>query len=184
MERKFLKDLGVADEAIDKIMAEYGKDVEKVKGERDDYKQKYEDTQKALKAFDGIDVKDLQNKVKQLTEDLDKKDKEYAAQLDERDFHATVKSIAASLKARNHNAVLAVLGQEKVDALKASKNREKDIEAAFKALKEDKESAYLFDVERAPRIVGPTSGPAKDTDDTKSKANEALRGLFGKGEGE
>ncbi len=180
MERKFLKDLGVADDVIDKIMAEHGKDIEKAKGERDDFEKKYKDTQKVLKAFEGVDVNKLQDEIKKLTDDLKKKDEEYAAQLDERDFQATVKTVAASLKARNHAAVLAVLGDEKINALKASKNRDKDIEAAFKALK-DGEHAYLFETERAPRVMSSTPGPAKDADDAKSKANEGLRGLFGKG---
>jgi hypothetical protein len=39
-------------------------------------------------------------------------------------------------------------------------------------------------VSTKPRVVSSTPGAAKEADDTKSKANEALRGLFGKGEGE
>lgn len=180
MERKFLKDLGIADEAIDKIMAENGKDVETVKGQRDDYKQKYEDTQKTLKGFEGVDVKDLQGKITQLTNDLTAKDKEY----DEKDFLRTLAQGAKDAKAKNHDAVIAVLGKEKIDTLRSSKNRDKDIDAAFKTLKEDKNNAYLFETVSAPRVVSSTSGPAKAADDAKSKANEGLRGLFGKGEGE
>jgi len=181
MERKFLKGLGVADEAIDKIMAENGKDVEKAKGDYTDVKQRLDDAQKTLKGFEGVDVEKLKSSVEQLTKDLDNKEKDYAAKLDERDFHATLKTVAASLKARNHEVALAALGKDRIETLKASKNREKDIEAAFKALKEDKETAYLFETERPPRVVSSTPGAQTTMDDAKSKANEGLRGLYGKG---
>ncbi len=184
MKREFLKDLGIADEAIDKIMAENGKDVEKVKGERDDYKTRLDTAQATLKSFEGVDVKDLQGKVDQLTKDLKSKDDEYAAKLDERDFNAALKTAALTAKARNEAAVIAVMGTDKLTALKASKNREADIKAAFDALKADKDNAYLFNADKTPAVVAPTGGPTKGADDAKSKANEALRGAFGKGTGE
>lgn len=182
MERKFLKDLGVSDDAVEKIMAEYGKAVEKSKQDAADYKQQYEDTKKALKAFDGVDIADLQDTIADLRADLDAKDKDYAAKLDERDFDAVFRGVTGRAKARNHDVLIAALGKDKVDGLKVSKNREADIEAAVNALRADKEQAYLFEVERAPRAVGPTPGAAKDEDTAKSKANDGLRSLFGKGE--
>lgn len=184
MKREFLKDLGIADEAIDKIMAENGKDVEKVKGERDNYQSQLKTAQATLKSFEGVDVNELKGKVDKLTKDLKTKDDEYAAKLDERDFEAAVKSAASVTKARNHNTVLAALGKEKVDALRASKNREADIKAAFDALKADKDNAYLFNADKPPAVVAPTGGPAKGADDAKSKANDAIRSAFGKGTGE
>lgn len=183
MERKFLKDLGVADEVIDKIMAENGRDVEKVKGERDDYKSRLGTAQTALKGFEGVDVNDLKSQIKTLQGDLATKEQEFQGKLDERDFNAALRTAAVTAKARNESAVIAVLGPDKITALKASKNREQDIKAAFDTLKADKENAYLFNADTQPgRAVGPTPGPAKSADDMKSKANEGLRSYFGKGE--
>ncbi len=183
MERKFLKDLGVADEAIDKIMAENGRDVEKVKGERDDYKSRLDTAQTTLKGFEGVDINDLKEQIKKLQGDLTTKEQEFQSKLDERDFNAALKTAAIGARARNEAAVTAVLGAEKIAALKASKNREQDIKAALDTLKADKENAYLFNVDTTPsRVVGPTAGPAKGAEDTKSKANEGLRSFFGKGE--
>lgn len=184
MERKFLKELGIADEAIDKIMAENGRDVEKAKGDLTDVKQRLDDAQKTLRSFEGVNVEELKGKVTQLTKDLDDKDKDYAAKLDDRDFRDTLKSVGTGLKVKNIDAAIAVLGADKVNALKVSKNREKDITEALKAQKEATDTAYLYETERAPRVVSSTSGPAKQTDDAKSKANEGLRSFFGKGEGE
>lgn len=48
MKREFLKDLGLEDEVINKIMTENGKDIEKHKTEKDAYKTKYDDTKKLL----------------------------------------------------------------------------------------------------------------------------------------
>lgn len=48
MKREFLKDLGLEDEVINKIMTENGKDIEKHKTEKDTYKTKYDDTKKLL----------------------------------------------------------------------------------------------------------------------------------------
>jgi hypothetical protein len=78
MKTEFLKSVlseaGVPEDkqkdAIDKIFAENGKDVTAVKEkvttaekERDDYKDKYETAEKAVKEFEGVDVKDLQGKI-------------------------------------------------------------------------------------------------------------------------
>ena len=60
MQRKFLEDLGIEKDAIDKIMTENGNDInktkEKLESERDNYKSQLETAQETLKGFDGIDI--------------------------------------------------------------------------------------------------------------------------------
>ena len=55
MQRKFLEDLGLEKEIVDKIMSENGSDIEKTKArleaERDNYKEQLETAQNALKEF-------------------------------------------------------------------------------------------------------------------------------------
>jgi len=79
MQRKFLEDLGLEKDAIDKIMAENGADIEKAKGAGStDLQTKISElntaneTIRTLKAnvekfkqFEGVDVKALQEEVKQ-----------------------------------------------------------------------------------------------------------------------
>lgn len=81
MQRKFLEDLGLEKEIVDKIMSENGSDIEKTKArleaERDNYKEQLETAQNALKEFDGIDVKELQGKIETLNSDLKNKETEY-----------------------------------------------------------------------------------------------------------
>ena len=63
MQRKFLEDLGLEKEVIDKIMTENSNDINNVKKksetERDNYKEQLETAQTALKEFEGIDVKSV-----------------------------------------------------------------------------------------------------------------------------
>ena len=66
-----------------------------------------------------------------------------------------------------------------VEKLKASKNQEQDIKAAIESVK--KEKAYLFQDVAIPRVVSQTPGPGGEkTDDTRTRANEALRNILGR----
>ena len=77
---------------------------------------------------------------------------------------------------RNEKAVMAMLD---VDTLKASKNQDKDIQAAIEAVK--KENDYLFVPDKpVPKVVSSTPGVSGKTDDLKSRANDALRSFLGK----
>lgn len=64
-----------------------------------------------------------------------------------------------------------------VEKLKASKNQEADIKTALEAVKKD--NAYLFQDTQIPKVVSYTPGSGgKGTEDTKTRANEALRSIF------
>lgn len=176
MERKYLKDLGLADDVIEKIMTENGKDVTKANTERDGYKTQLETAQTTLKSFEGVDVNDLKGQITKLTNDLTVKDTTFKAQLADIEFSGNLEKAVAGSKARNTKAVMALLDVEK---LKTSKNQQADITAALDSVK--KENAYLFETERASRVVASTPGATKEADDAKVKANEGLRSFFGKG---
>lgn len=175
MQRKFLEDLGLEKEAIDKIMTENGSDIEKVKAERDTYKAQLDTAQQTLKGFDGVNVAELQGKITQLSNDLAAKDSQYQEQLAERDFQDLLKATASSYSPRDIRAVMPFLDVEK---LKSSKNQEADIKAALDAVK--KENAYLFQDVNVPRVVAPTPGPNPNAEESKTRANEALRNLLGR----
>ena len=66
-----------------------------------------------------------------------------------------------------------------VEKLKASKNQETDIKTALEAVKKD--NAYLFQDIQIPKVVSYTPGSGgKGTEDTKTRANEALSSIFGR----
>ena len=143
MKREFLEALGLDKEIVDKIMTENGNDInktkEKLEAERDNYKTQLETTQTALKDFEGVDVKDLQGKVTQLTTDLTAKETEYQTKLADMEFNSKLDGLITSSGARNAKAVKALLDLE---SIKSSKNQDTDLQTALEACKKDNE--YLF----------------------------------------
>lgn len=156
MQRKFLEDLGLEKEIIDKIMDENGSDLEKTKAkleaERDNYKSQLETAQNALKEFDGIDVKDLQGKINTLTNDLSEKEKEYQQRIADMEFNSVLDGAISSSGAKNAKAVKALLD---IDSLKASKNQADDIKQALETVKT--ENDYMFESKE------PIKNPVKET---------------------
>ncbi len=148
---------------------------DKVVKARDSYKTQLDTATETLKDFKGVDVNELKTKVATLTQDLANSKLDFDRKMDERDFNDLVGSVAQEFKAKDLKAVLPFLDVEK---LKGSKNRNEDIKSAFEQVK--KEKAYLFDDEDAPKVVSYTTGPDKNTNDTNTKANDALRSFFGK----
>ena len=139
MQRKFLEELGLEKDVIDKIMTENGNDIEKIKADRDNYKSQLETAQEALKGFEGVDVKELNSKIAQLNSDLAAKDSEYQQKIADMEFNSVLDNAITASGARNAKALKALLD---VDALKSSKNQAEDIKSAIDAVKTD--NGYLF----------------------------------------
>lgn len=153
MKTEFLQNFKVGDqpltkEIIDAILAENGRDIEAAKKPFADYESIKEQLQTAkdgLKAFEGVDVAQLQGEITKLQGQLADKDKEWQAKIDTLNFETKVKDAITAAKGKSAKAISALLD---MDALKASKNQEADIKAAIDALK--KESDYLFESEQIP----------------------------------
>ena len=148
MKREFLQNFKVGDqpltkEIIDAIMAENGRDIEEAKKPFADYESIKEQLQTAkdgLKAFEGVDVQQLQSQIATLNTQLADKDKEWQGKLDAMAFDGKIKDAITAAKGKSAKAIAALLD---VDALKASKNQDADIKTALENLK--KESGYLFE---------------------------------------
>lgn len=108
------------------------------------------DTQDKLKAFDGVNADALNGEIAKLKADLEQKDKDYQAQIADRDFQDMLKEAISSANGRNAKAITALLD---VDALKASKNQKEDIASAIKVLTEAEDSKMLFG-EPEPDVIG------------------------------
>lgn len=134
------------------------------------------DTQEKLKAFDGVDAEALNGEIAKLKGDLEQRDKDYQAQIADRDFQDMLKEAIASANGRNAKAITALLD---VDALKASKNQKEDIAAALKALVEAEDSKMLFG-EPEPDVIGggnPIGTVTKSGSQTG--ATDAMRSIMG-----
>lgn len=148
MKREFLQNFKVGDqpltkEIIDAIMEENGRDIEAAKAPFADYESIKEQLQTAkdgLKAFDGVDVQQLQGKITDLQKQLTDKDTEWQGKIDGMKFESKIKDAITAAKGKNVKAIAALLDME---ALKSSKNQDADIKTALDALQ--KESGYLFD---------------------------------------
>lgn len=146
MKTDFLKGLGLEQDAIDKIMAENGKDIAaekakttKVEGERDNYKSQLETATESLEKFKDVDPTAMQGEIDNLKQQLKDKDNEYAAKEADRIFSDTIKEAIKTAGGRNEKAVMAMLD---MNALKESKNQSEDIKKALETVKES--DAYLF----------------------------------------
>ena len=178
MRREDLTAKGLTAEQVDFVMAEYGKELNPMKAERDSYKAQLDTAQASLKAMEGIDAAGLQTKVTELTNQLKGKDTEIEKIRSDYTFDSAVRDVIRKASGRNEKAIMALLD---IDTLKASKNQAQDITAALDTLKKDND--YLFQVERkTPHVVSVTSGINPEAQTKREQANEALRSLLGKGE--
>ncbi len=153
MEAGFLQNFKVGDtplpkEVVDAILAENGRDIEAAKKPFADYesiKSQLATATEGLKAFEGVDVKDLQGQVAKLTKDLADQADAHKKQLADMAFDSVLKDAITAAKGRSAKAIAALLD---VDKLKASKDQSADIKAALEGLKKD--SGYLFDSGETP----------------------------------
>lgn len=151
-----LKDLGieVPEETREKLtkevsenyktINEYQKQAEKIDTLEKTVKETQETltaAQEEVKKFEGVDTDALNEKIKSLEETITNNEKEYLAKIEDRDFSDKISKAIANAKGLNETAIKALL---KVDDLKASKNQDKDIEDAIKALTQAENSKMLF----------------------------------------
>ena len=161
MKREFLQnfkvgELPLTEEIINAIMAENGRDIEAAKRPFADYdsiKEQLQTAKDGLKAFEGVDVAQLQGEITKLQGQLSDKDNEWQGKLDDMAFEAKVKDAITAAKGKNAKAIAALLD---MPALKASKNQDADLKAALEAVQKD--SGYLFGDDQAtpPPYAGST----------------------------
>ena len=159
---------GATDEQINAVLninsADIGKAKAKAEGERDNYKSQLDTATEQLKAFEGVDVKDLQGKIATLNQQLADQKADFDRQTAERDFNDMLLNAIKESKAKNAKAVRALLD---IEAIKASNNQAADIAAALEKVKE--ENDYLFTSDEPidnPVFTGKsTEGAAKTVQD-------------------
>lgn len=178
MKAEFLQNFKVGDaplpkEVIDAILAENQRDTEAAVKPFADYasiKEQLNTATEGLKAFDGVDVKDLQEKVKTLTKTMEDKEAEHQRQLADLAFDGALKDAITAAKGRSVKAISALLD---VDKLKASKDQSAGIKSALEALKKD--SGYLFEREETP----PPYAAGTGTGGKPSAGLDAIRAAAG-----
>ena len=182
MKREFLQNFKVNEqplpkEIIDEIMAENGRDIEAAKKPFADYdsiKEQLQTAKDGLKAFEGVDVAQLQSKVTDLQGELNAKDTEWQGKLADMAFDHALEAAITGAKGRNAKAIRALLD---VDTLKSSKNQEADIKAALEAVQKD--NGYLFDDgSTPPPYAGGTGTHKQQPNGEPSSLAGALRAKY------
>lgn len=166
MKKEDLLALGLTEEQVAEVQKLNGIDIGKeqkkytdIEVERDNYKSQLDIANDALKNFEGVDLDKLNGELAKLKSDLETKDKEFQTQLFERDFTSKLEEKISALGGKNSKAVKAMID---IEALKASKNQDSDIELALQACKN--ENNWLFGAdEPINKPVQPTKGiPSED----------------------
>lgn len=162
MKTEFLKGLGIEDDAIAKIMAENGKDIEKEKAKAADLNSKLEEANKKVSSYEATiselkksaegneDFKkkfeDLEQKIAEERAAAEKKAKEEA---EEADFSNRFKTVVGEQKWRDELTEKAVYSEFKT-ALKDEANKGKGDKDILEALTKDK--GYFSDHSKTPGI--------------------------------
>ncbi len=161
MKRKYLEDLGLEKDVIDKIMEENGKDIEAAKGElekitkeRDDLKNTVSNRDKQLDELKKSvgSAEDLKKTIEQLQKD------NQAIKVD-----AAIEKALTGAKAKNLTAVKALLKDlDKAELL--DDGTIKGLDAQIKTLRSADDSKFLFEEEKKskPNIRGAIPGEPGD----------------------
>lgn len=168
MKTDFLKQLGITDqEVINSIMAENGRDIEKVKADNSAFESEIEGLKKQLNERDE-QLKTLKGSVKDnetLTQKISALEEENknAKSKYEGELNALRKDYEIESKLRDANA-------KNVKAAKALLNAEDDIDKQIKTLLENEDTKFLFATSTAtnPTGITPATGNQEPTAQPKS----------------
>ncbi len=168
MKREFLKELGLEDEVIDKIMAENGKDIENAKGDVSKLEAEVKTKEKELETLQGqlkkaneqieefkdMDIDAIQKAADDYKEKYKTAKTEAEEELEKIKFEYALDKALGQAKARNSKAVKALVD---VDKLKLVDDKILGLNEQLEEIK--KENDFLFESEKkeTPTIVKPGS---------------------------
>lgn len=162
MTRKFLEDMGLTKEQVDKILDENSQDIGKAKGDLDTVQEKLTTAETEVKTLKGQikdrdgqletlkkstgDVEELKNQIETLQKDNKTKDEKHAAEIKQLKVDSAVNAALTAAKAKNIIAVKALLKDlDKAELLEdgSIKGLSEQISALVKA----EDSKFLFDTD-------------------------------------
>lgn len=166
MKRKFLEDLGLEKEVIDKIMTENGNDIEVVKADYGTLEQKNKELEEKLttanKTIEGFsDYEQTKQAAEEYKQKLEQTEQKYAQEAVERTFHQSLEK--AITEAGGIDGV-AIKAHMDVKTLMESKDQSKDILSAIESIKAEK--GYLFGKQEPITVAVTKTGGTKITDIT------------------
>lgn len=182
----------VADNYLTK--AEHEKKLGKVESDRDNWKSKAETAEEALKGFEGVDLKTIQENLAAYKKQAEDAEKNYADKMAARDFEDALKSEMEAFKFSSEAAKKSVMEEIRAAGLKVKDGKILGLSDLVENIKKNDASAFV-DVNNAPaRFTSPlrNDNAKKYTDKTEimkikdaSERQTAIAqhlALFGKGE--
>ena len=150
MDRKFLEEMGIEKENIDKILDNHHKTFEDIKAKlktsedtnatlQESIKTKDEDIKKLSES--NQTAEELKKSLEEMKAKSEQQENEYKTKIADIEFNTLIEKAITGSKAKNVTAVKALLDLEK---LKNSTNRETDALADLKALAEADDTKFLF----------------------------------------
>ena len=169
MQRKFLEDLGIDKDTIDKIMDENSKDIGKAKGSLEDTKTELDklkgeitNRDKQLEDLKKLNPEGLKEQIQKLQDDNKKAKEEYEAQIKTIKIENAVERALTGAGAKNTKAVKALLD---LATAELDGDNVKGLDAQIKKLQESEDSKFLFNiasVDDGTKFKGTKPGESKD----------------------
>lgn len=172
MKRDFLESLGVASEAIDKIMAENGKDIESAKAkfaDYDDIKKQLEAANATLEKFKDYDQ--TKAEVEKFKAELKKSQEESAAKIAAMERSAKVKDYLSGKKFVN-DITRDAIGDKLSEMLGADGSKGKSLDDLFAEITKGKADILKDENAPTPPVVPSMGGSkgGKSDDDAQARA--------------
>lgn len=124
-----------------KTIAEVDKKINKLETERDGFKERAEAAEETLKDFEGKDFDAITKERDEWQAKYEQRLKEEAEAKEKTEFETALNTAIESAKGKNAKAIIANLD---IEVLRASKNRDKDIADAIKALADSEDTKFMF----------------------------------------
>lgn len=180
MKRKFLEDLGIEKETIDKILDENMADIGKAKGESENLKTQLEELKtekeslikqlserdKQLETLkkDGQSVDDLKKRIEELQTENKTASENHQKELKGIRINNAIEKALTGAKAKNIQAVKALLkDMDKAELLEDGSI--KGLADQIEQLKSTEDSKFLFEAPQKNKLTGATPAASKDEGD-------------------
>lgn len=118
MKTEFLKELGLSQEVIDKVMAENGKDIEKHKSDaetlktaNEQQKKQLDDASKAIEDFKKLDIDGIKSAADKYKADFEKAQADHKAELEKITYNSAAEKFIDSLKPKDGLSRSAILAE-------------------------------------------------------------------------
>lgn len=162
MKRDFLKELGLDEDAINKIMAENGKDINNAKGESEKVAAELEQAKTELKAANETlekfkDYDNVKADVEKYKADLEKSKADYEKKINGMELEAKVKDFTGSKKFVN-DLTRNAINSQLVNALNDEANKGKSLEDLLKGLTDGQANIFVDENKPTPPVTPELKG--------------------------